>query len=166
MNTRIFTWKTLCPTKVKNHDLLPVGFSALHYYGQIGYKVTHLVTSNSHSMSNTFGHTYHVLVSTRLGQYTLTLKRMKFSPYYNASNSSKCKVQWKLWDFAKIWTISITLTKNSIFSLLKLTQISQNLKTDFSYSCTSTTKCFLFLNNFRQKIVFNQEKETSKNKIF
>ena len=26
-NTRIFTWKTLCPTQVKNHDLPPVGFS-------------------------------------------------------------------------------------------------------------------------------------------
>jgi len=92
MNTRIFMWKTLRPTKVKNHDLPPVGFSTLHYHGQIGYNVTHLVTSNSHSMSNTFGHTHHVLISPRLGQNTLTLKRIKFSPYYNASNLSK-KVQ-------------------------------------------------------------------------
>ena len=84
--------ENLVPNQGKNHDLPPVGFSLFTNMGKIGYKVTHLVTSNSHSMSNTFGHTHHVLVLPRLGHNTLTLKRMKFSRYYNASNSSKCKV--------------------------------------------------------------------------
>jgi len=77
-NIRIFTWKTLCSAKVKNHDLPPVGFSSLHYHGQIGYNVSHPVTSNSHTMSNTYGHTPHVLVSPRLGQNTHSQKNEIF----------------------------------------------------------------------------------------
>ena len=78
MNTRIFTQKTLCPTKVKNHDLPPVGFSTLHYHRQIGYKVTHPVTSNSHATSHTFGHTHHILISPRLRQNTDSQKNEIF----------------------------------------------------------------------------------------
>jgi len=68
--------ENLVPNQGKNHDLPPVGFFTLYYHGQIGYKVTNLVTSNSHSMSNTFGHTHYVLVSPRLGQNTHS-QRMK-----------------------------------------------------------------------------------------
>ena len=42
-----FYVENLVPNQGKNHDLPPVGFFTLHYHGQIGYKVTHLVTSNS-----------------------------------------------------------------------------------------------------------------------
>ena len=73
MNTRIFTWKTLCPTKVKNHDLPPVGFSTLHYHGQIGYKVTHTLCAPPMDT------TPHVLVSPRLGQITYSQKNEFFS---------------------------------------------------------------------------------------
>ena len=74
-NTRIFTWKTLCPTKVKTHDLPPVGFFSLHYHGQIGYNVTHSVTSNPHNMSNTYGHTHHTSLSHLDSNKTLTLQK-------------------------------------------------------------------------------------------
>jgi len=69
-NARIFTSKTLCSTKVKTTTYHRRIFT-LHYHGQIGYKVTQPVTSNSHTMSNTYGHADHtVLVSPRLGHNT------------------------------------------------------------------------------------------------
>jgi len=69
----------MCPTKVKNHDLPPVGFSHFTNTGKIGYKVTHSVTSNSHTMSNTYGHIHHVvLVSPRLGHNTHSQKNETF----------------------------------------------------------------------------------------
>ena len=40
----IFTWKTLSPIEVKNHDLPPVGFSHNPLNGPKRYKVTHIVT--------------------------------------------------------------------------------------------------------------------------
>ena len=70
MNTRIFTWKTLCPTKVKNHDLPPVGFSLFTNTGKLGYNVTHPVTSNSHTNVQHLWTLTNVLVSLRLGHNT------------------------------------------------------------------------------------------------
>jgi len=43
MNTSMFTWKTLSPSKVKNHDLPHIGFSHNPLTGKNGYKVTSTV---------------------------------------------------------------------------------------------------------------------------
>jgi len=43
-DTQHFTWKTSCPTEVKNHDLPPVGFSHKSLNGKKHYKVTPTAT--------------------------------------------------------------------------------------------------------------------------
>ena len=62
----------------------------LHYHGQIGYKVTHLVTSNSHTMSNTHGHPHHTSLSHLDSDKTLTLQKnenfLLITPLLNQAN--------------------------------------------------------------------------------
>jgi len=111
MNTRIFTWKTLCPTKVKNHDLPPVGFSLFTITGKLGYNTTHLVTSNSHTNVQHPWTLTHVLVLPRPGQFTQSQKNEFSSLLQTLLSQANCQDNQSSNDFAKTLNNSITLTK-------------------------------------------------------
>jgi len=160
MNIRIFTWTTLRPTKVKNHDLPPIGFSTLHYHGQIDYKVTHPVTSNSHTNVQHLWTLTHVLVSPILGHNTHSLKEWNFLLTTILLSKANCKDNQSSNIFAKTWIISITLTKYKVFSF-ESSQILQNRKPISLNFMLVKNKVFSSLNNFEQT-EFKQEKETSK----
>ena len=149
-NTRIFTWKTLCPTKVKNHhDLPPVGFSLSTITGKHGYNVTHPITSNSHSNVQHLWTLPHVLVSPRPGQFTQSQKNEFASLLQTLLSQANCKDNQSSNIFAKTLNNSITLTKNQVFLSLKAHNIFQTQNLNFFFWIVSLLKQnFPFLNNF------------------
>ena len=111
-NTRIFTWKTFCSTKVKNHDLPPVGFSLSTITGKHGYNVTHLVTSNSRSNVQHLWTLKHTSLSHLDSDNSLTLQKNEFSSFLQTLLSqANCKDNQRSNDFAKTLNNLITLTK-------------------------------------------------------
>ena len=130
MNTRIFTWKTLCPTKVKNHDLPPVGFSHFTITGKVGYKVTHPVANNSHTNVQHLWTLTHVLVSPRLWTNHSLSKEWIFLLTTTLLTQANCKNNESSNIFAKTRIISIN-SQSIRFSLFESSQIFQNRKPIF-----------------------------------
>jgi len=163
-NTRIFTWKTLCPTKVKNHDLPPVEFSLFTIPGKHGYNVTHPIMSNSHSNVQHLWTLTHILVSPRPGHKTHSSKEWIFLPYYKRFYYKQIVRTIKALIFLpRLWIIQSYSQRIRFFSIWKLTQFSQYQKPNVSpilFVCHKTKHfLFLFINNFEQ-IQFQHEKET------
>ena len=125
----------------------------LHYHGQIGYKATHLVTSNSHTMSNTFGHTHHTSLSHLDSDKTLTLqKNENFLLTTTLLTQANVRYNESSKILPRFEQIQSHSQKYSVFSLWNLTQYS-HLKRNFFNHTHTKTKCLLFLNNFEQTVL-------------
>ena len=145
MNRRIFTSKTLCQTKVKNHDLPPVGFSLFTITGKFGYNATQPVTSNSHTNVQHSWTLSHVLVSPRPGQCLSITKEWIFLPYYKRFYHKQIVRAIKaLMILPRLWTIQ-SHSQNTRFSLFESSHNFLNEKPNsFSNSCVSKTNYFSF----------------------
>ena len=154
----------MCPTKVKNHDLPPGRIFTFNYHGQIGYKVTHLVTSNSHLCPTPLDTNLLTSLSLLDSDKHSLFKRMKFFSLLQHFSHKQIVRTIKALIFCRDLNSFNHTHKVLCFLSLKAHKILQNRKPISLNFVPPKTRCFLFLNNFKQT-EFKQEKETSKKRI-